>query len=50
MSTNLVLDALEQAVWTRTRGDATVMGGLIRHTDRRSQRRFKGARSLAPSL
>ena len=37
MSTDLVLDALEQAVWTRNRGGATDLGGLIHHTDRGSQ-------------
>ena len=37
MSSQLVLDALEQAVWTRNRCGATDLTGLIHHTDRGSQ-------------
>lgn len=36
MTTQLVLDALEQAVWTRQRADAD-LGQVIAHTDRGSQ-------------
>lgn len=36
MSTQLVLDALEQAVWTRQRADAD-LGSVVAHTDRGSQ-------------
>jgi putative transposase len=36
MSTQLVLDALEQAVWTRERVDAS-LGSLVAHSDRGSQ-------------
>ncbi len=36
MGTQLVLDALEQAVWTRTR-DGADLGSLVAHTDRGSQ-------------
>ena len=36
MSTQLVLDALEQAVWTRQRAGATV-NSVVAHTDRGSQ-------------
>ncbi len=37
MRTALVLDALEQAVWTRTRDGATDLSGLICHHDAGSQ-------------
>ena len=37
MTTSLVLDALEQAVWTRHRAGATTLDGLVHHTDRGSQ-------------
>ena len=37
MKTALVLDALEQAVWTRTRDGAADLGGLICHHDAGSQ-------------
>jgi putative transposase len=37
MNSQLVLDALEQAVWTRNRSGATDLNGLIHHTDRGSQ-------------
>jgi putative transposase len=37
MKTALVLDALEQAVWARTRNGATELSGLICHHDAGSQ-------------
>jgi putative transposase len=37
MSTPLVLDALEQAIWTRGRAGVTDLTGLIHHTDAGSQ-------------
>jgi len=37
MSSQLVLDALEQAVWTRNRSGTTELTGLIHHTDKGSQ-------------
>jgi transposase InsO family protein len=37
MRTALVLDALEQAIWTRHRGGASSMAGLICHHDAGSQ-------------
>jgi putative transposase len=37
MRTSLVLDALEQAIWTRQRGGASSMAGLICHHDAGSQ-------------
>jgi putative transposase len=37
MTTALVLDALEQAVWTRRRDGATDPAGLIHHNDAGSQ-------------
>lgn len=39
LRTDLALDALEQAIWTR---DAR-LGGLVHHSDRGSQVRFKGS-------
>jgi transposase InsO family protein len=36
VSTQLVLDALEQAVWTRTR-DGADLGSVVAHTDRGAQ-------------
>jgi putative transposase len=37
MSSQLVLDALEQAVWTRNRYGTGDLSGLVHHTDRGSQ-------------
>jgi putative transposase len=37
MSTPLVLDALEQAIWTRGRAGVTDLSGLVHHTDAGSQ-------------
>ena len=37
MSSQLVLDALEQAVWTRNRSGTTELTNLVHHTDRGSQ-------------
>src|SRR5262249_47815519 len=37
MRTALVLDALEQAIWTRQRGGASSMAGLVCHHDAGSQ-------------
>jgi putative transposase len=37
MRTELVLDALEHAVWTRVQAGSTELGGLIMHTDAGSQ-------------
>ena len=37
MKTELVLDALEQALWTRRRDDKRDLAGLIHHTDAGSQ-------------
>jgi len=37
MKTALVLDALEQAIWTRQRGGKASLAGLVHHTDAGSQ-------------
>jgi putative transposase len=37
MTTSIVLDALEQAIWTRARAGAVTLSGLIHHNDRGSQ-------------
>jgi putative transposase len=37
MSTSLVLDAIEQAIWTRNRYGTTDLAGLVQHTDAGSQ-------------
>lgn len=37
MTTPLVLDAIEHAIWTRTREGVTDLSGLIHHNDRGSQ-------------
>jgi putative transposase len=37
MSTQLVLDAVEHAIWARGRRGVTDLGGVIHHTDRGSQ-------------
>jgi len=37
MSTSIVLDALEQAVWTRVRQGVDDLSGLVHHNDRGSQ-------------
>ena len=33
MTTPLVLDALEMALWTRRKADVTDLAGLVHHTD-----------------
>jgi putative transposase len=43
MTTALVLDALEHAVWTRARDGVTDLAGLVHHHDAGSQGRFKGS-------
>lgn len=43
MSTQLVLDAIEQAIWTRDRDGHGDLSGLVHHTDRGSQPGFKGS-------
>jgi putative transposase len=43
MKTALVLDALEQALWTRQRDGAGDLAGLVHHTDAGSQLGFKGS-------
>jgi putative transposase len=40
MRTSLVLDALEQAVWTRRQQGVDELGALVHHSDAGSQRRF----------
>jgi putative transposase len=40
MKTVLVLDALEQALWTRRRDGASDLAGLVHHTDAGSQGGF----------
>ncbi|MBB3053065.1 transposase InsO family protein [Prauserella isguenensis] len=37
MTTGLVLDAIEQAIWTRNRYGTTDLAGLVQHTDAGSQ-------------
>ena len=37
MTTGIVLDALEQAIWTRQREGHTDLSGLVHHSDRGSQ-------------
>jgi len=37
MSTDLVLNAIEQAIWTRGRQGTGSLNGLVHHTDRGSQ-------------
>jgi putative transposase len=39
LRTDLALDALEMAIWTRR----SVLDGLVHHSDRGSQPRFKGS-------
>ena len=43
MTTALVLDALEHAVWTRARDGVTGLAGLVHHTDAGSQTAFRGS-------
>ena len=40
MTTGVVLDALEQAIWTRRREGHTDLSGLVHHNDRGSQGGF----------
>jgi putative transposase len=40
MKTALVLDALEQALWTRRRDGASDLAGLIHHTDQGTEGGF----------
>lgn len=37
MTTPLVLDAIEQAIWTREQAGFTDLAGLVHHNDRGSQ-------------
>ena len=37
MTTDIVLDAVEQAIWTRNRAGVTDLSGVIHHNDRGSQ-------------
>ena len=37
MTTSIVLDAVEQAIWTRSRAGVTDLNGLVHHNDRGSQ-------------
>ena len=37
MTTQLVLDALEQAIWTRTKAGRPDLTGLVHHHDHGSQ-------------
>jgi putative transposase len=37
MTTGIVLDAVEQAIWTRTRAGISDLAGLVHHNDRGSQ-------------
>ena len=37
MTTDIVLDAVEQAIWTRSRSGVTNLAGLVHHNDRGSQ-------------
>jgi putative transposase len=41
MTTAIVLDAVEQAIWTRSRAGVTNLAGLVHHNDRGSQGGFK---------
>ena len=41
MHTELVLDALEMAIWTRQRAGIVDLSGLVHHNDAGSQPRFK---------
>jgi putative transposase len=43
MRTHLVLDTIEQAIWTRARDGVTDLSGLVHHNDAGSQLRFKGS-------
>jgi putative transposase len=43
MTTQLVLDALAHAMWTRSRDWAADLAGLVHHSDVGSQPRFKGS-------
>jgi putative transposase len=43
MTTELVLDALEMAIWTRQRAGVTDLAGLVHHTDAGSHLRFRGS-------
>jgi len=46
MRTQLVLDALDQAVWVRRREGATGLAGLVHHTDAGSQTRLNRSSQL----
>ncbi len=49
MRTELVLDALEHAVWTRVQAGSTELGGLIMHTGAGSQYTSIAYPSASPS-
>ena len=43
MATSMVLDAIEQAIWTRQREGVLDLRNVVHHTDRGSQPRFPGS-------
>ena len=43
MATSMVLDAIEQAIWTRQREGVLDLRNVVHHTDRGSQPRFNGS-------
>jgi transposase InsO family protein len=43
MATSLVLDAIEQAIWTRQQEGVLDLKDVVHHTDRGSQPRFNGS-------
>jgi putative transposase len=47
MRTELVLDALEMAIWTKARGGVEDLAGLVHHTDAGSQTSIRFTQRLA---
>ena len=43
MATSMVLDAIEQAIWTRQQEGVLDLKDVVHHSDRGSQLRFKGS-------
>ena len=47
MTTSIVLDAVEQAIWTRARAGVVDLAGLVHHNDRGSRADSSGRRNTS---
>ena len=47
LTTSIVLDAVEQAIWTRSRAGVTDLNGLVHHNDRGAYTSIRFSERLA---